>query len=515
MKVLMVCKELYTYPMSFIGEGLVAADHEVAAVFIHYSESILRNHSYTSFRERNETATIFSFDDEITKYWSTFQDADHFLDHVYLKNVEKRYCVDTTFGELMMSSQMFTTQYHTRFYFRDLTEGEKLYWVQLVFRKVEKLLDEYQPDEIIDIDNSEFGRSVLMLVANERRICYTTLESSRYESTWLPTYTLGRKTDAYFKKAVLEAGKETVAEVPYLRKVRDFREQDSIYKHNATSTNSGQPLLIDIRQLLSRFKNLFIQWKDNRSYFHVFKRVPLIASLWDAYYYFLLGFLRKRYIFSSLFKYFENPVESERYVYFPLHLIPESTTLIKSPYYPNEITVIEALSKSLPLGCKLYVKEHGAMVGERPISFYRHLSRFSNIRLVKMDYYSDPKPWIQNSIGVVTLSGSSAFEAAMLGKKSLIFGNTFFELIEGVGKVSAFQELPKKLKEFETVYQVSEESCAAYIQAVCKLGAYVPMAQLINETRKATLDRLPLSPEMTEVIKNLTHLLLVNYEASN
>ena len=45
---------------------------------------------------------------------------------------------------------------------------------------------------------------------------------------------------------------------------------------------------------------------------------------------------------------FQVPRNDERYVYMPLHLIPESTTSILTPFYVNELSVIEAVSKSLP-----------------------------------------------------------------------------------------------------------------------------------------------------------------------
>jgi hypothetical protein len=515
MKILVVCKELYTYPMNFVCEELRSQGHDVAVVFIHYTESILRNFSYTSFCDRNPDTSIFTFDKEIECYWDHHRVASQLLDREYLLEIEKKYCNNISFGELLMSSQMFTTQYHARTYFRDLSEEEMLYWVQLVFKKIETMLELFKPDRIVDIDNSEFGRSALHLVAKKEEILYVTLESSRYKSIWLPTYELGRTTDQYFEDYFYQTNAKNSTKGKFIEEVDEFRNLESImlkdYEYNSTSKVIGETLFSDLTKFASIIKSLFIQWKGARQRFHIFKRKPLIASLWDACYFFLLGLLRQRYIFSSYFSYFKEPNKSDKYVYFPLHLIPESTTLIKSPLYPNEMTVIEALSKSLPLGWKIYIKEHGAMVGERPIAFYRYVSRFSNIRLVKMDYYNDPKPWILNSIGVVTLSGSSAFEAAMLGKRSLIFGNTFFEHIDGVDKIESFSDLPSKIRQMSRDPIENRLSCAAYLQSISKFGKYIPLIQLLAETRIAVQKESKLSNEMAQVLKDLVSILLEDF----
>lgn len=49
--------------------------------------------------------------------------------------------------------------------------------------------------------------------------------------------------------------------------------------------------------------------------------------------------------------------------------------------------------------------------------------------MVQLNYYNDPKPWITKSQGVVTISGTSAYEAALLGKHSIVFQRLFLGLL--------------------------------------------------------------------------------------
>lgn len=63
------------------------------------------------------------------------------------------------------------------------------------------------------------------------------------------------------------------------------------------------------------------------------------------------------------------------------------------------------------------------MIGERPLGFYKSIKKLYNVKLVKFNYYSDPKSWILNSKGVITISGSTAFEARMLSRPAAVFGH--------------------------------------------------------------------------------------------
>jgi len=498
--------------MNFVKDELHNQGYNVEALFIHYAESILCDNSYSLFCQRNTDTVVYTLDKEITLFWKNYKNSEQMLDKEYLQHVELEYCNDLPFGLLLMSTQLFTTPYHYRFYFKDLTESQKLYWVQLVFQGVERTLEISNPDRIIDIDNSELGRSVLCQVAKVKGIPYATLESSRYESIWLPTFTLGRTTDQYFINKYKQVYDSNDFQDRYIQLVYDFRNQEKImladYKYNSTSKRNSAPLVIDVIKLVLMIRGLVMYWVKNPRMVGIIRRRPMIASLFHTVLFFILWFARERYLLSKSSRFFEDIDLSDKYVYFPLHLIPESTTLIKSPFYPNEIAVIEAVSKSLPMGWKLYVKEHGSMVGERPIKFYKAIKRLTNVKLVKMDVYDDPKPWILNSVGVITLSGSSAFEAAMMGKQSLLFGNTLFELIDGVTKIASFTELPVHIKLMKRKMPDNTKSCAAYLQAIHELGKYIPLTELIAKSQMAMIKNEPLQNNIKKVIKDMVEMLL-------
>lgn len=494
--------------MNFIKQELVSKGYEVEAVFIHSSESLYKDNTLTKFIERNQDIKVHTISEICIEYMKNIKDAESLIDNEYLEYVETKYCADLPLSLLQISSQLFTTAYHYRFFFKHMSENEKLYWIQLLFKYFECLLDSGKYDQICDLDNAEIGRSVLFQVSKYRDIPYVSLEFSRYESLVLPTYTLGRKTDEYFVKFCSENANNVEDE--FIQKVDDFRSKQRIlaedFKNNTTSKTQNNTFVFDLKLLVSRVREVIKRvpkWLE-------FNRIPLLANPFKSMMFFIFWFIRERVIFSKFFSPFEKPIVGEKYVYFPMHLIPESTTLIKSPFYPNELAVIEAVSKSLPIGWKLYVKEHGAMVGERPLHFYRKLKLHTNIRLVDLSFYDDPKPWITNSLGVITLSGTSAFEAALLNVPAIMFGNTFFESIKGIQKLDNFTTLPVAIDKFKVVQDENKYSVALYLKAVEHFGQKVKIIWLINKCAKLVNEDKAVTDEVRIEIRKLIKIFGLN-----
>ncbi len=110
------------------------------------------------------------------------------------------------------------------------------------------------------------------------------------------------------------------------------------------------------------------------------------------------------------------PDIKKNYVYLPLHLIPETSTLLKGNDYMNQAFLVELISKNIPSNCKLYVKEHPAMFTShgRKIEFYKRINLLPNVELVPI--YADGMKLIKNSKLVVVVDGSSGFEAMLINK---------------------------------------------------------------------------------------------------
>ncbi len=110
---------------------------------------------------------------------------------------------------------------------------------------------------------------------------------------------------------------------------------------------------------------------------------------------------------------------------FPLHLQPESSTLVQAMQYSDQASAIRNIAFALPFPSKLYVKEHPAAIGTKPNSFYQKIQIIPNVQLIASQ--ANMQELISNSQGVITLTGTAGMEAVMAGKPAYVLGNVFYE----------------------------------------------------------------------------------------
>jgi len=495
-KIIWICKESFT--------GLVNSclsefqNYENEALFIHPTESVLHDKTYVNFKKINSEIIVHDLN---SVFYEFGDNSKNKFDYNLLQKYLNKYSDFFGLDELLMSSQIFTTPYHNRFYFKDISDNEKYYWIYLLFNYFEKLLINSKPDFIFDFDNSEIGRSVLWLVSKKLNIPYITIEHTRYDGYLIPNFSLGRRNDGF----LLDHLQSVKPCKEIIELIKNFRLKDKIvnpdFYNNKTLKVKNNNLFSDIKKLLN---NLLVVYKKYRRKLQLKKKyrsLPFIASSYKSVIFFVKIIFRERFLLSSRNSYFKSPKRNQKNIYFPLHLIPESSTLIKAPFYPSEDEIIKRLSKVMPLGWKIYIKEHGAMIGERPIKFYKELSRLSNVEFIKLNAFNDPKDWITNSEGVVTITGTSAFEAAMLGIPSIILGNTSFETIEGIYKLNTIDELGGYIQKFNGLKLENTMSCSKYIDTIKKYGSKVGFTNIHNKCYQHLLD-LENNNEINELVKS-------------
>jgi hypothetical protein len=109
-------------------------------------------------------------------------------------------------------------------------------------------------------------------------------------------------------------------------------------------------------------------------------------------------------------------------VLYAMHFQPEMSTLAQGIFAANQIALIENISKSLPLGYTLIVKEHPVMRGFRPAWQYRHIADMHNVEMCD----APAKEIIRRCDAVLTISGTIAVEALAFGKPAIVFGGNFY-----------------------------------------------------------------------------------------
>ena len=122
---------------------------------------------------------------------------------------------------------------------------------------------------------------------------------------------------------------------------------------------------------------------------------------------------------------------SKRFVYFALHFEPERTTNPDGGIFHDQFLAILALKTILPRDIKIIVKEHPSQFyindrgsrGRSPL-FYNLIKNIEGVEFI--DFKENSFQLISKAEMTATISGTVALEAAIIGKKSLIFGNSWF-----------------------------------------------------------------------------------------
>lgn len=159
-----------------------------------------------------------------------------------------------------------------------------------------------------------------------------------------------------------------------------------------------------------------------------------------------------------------DEIKQEDFVYFSLHAEPEALPMLTAPFYTDQLWLIKQVARSLPLSYKLYVKEHPAMVAFRPKRFYKQLKKIPNVKLIHPSLPGTEL--IKKCQLVVTVSGSAAFEGALLKKPAVVFGSEFFNSLSAIKRCVCIEDLPRLIKHQLDEFVYNEKEMKDFLTAV-------------------------------------------------
>ncbi len=176
---------------------------------------------------------------------------------------------------------------------------------------------------------------------------------------------------------------------------------------------------------------------------------------------------------------------SERYFLFPLHTLHEWVYYnLLGPKYPNILYEIEKCAACLPIGYKLYVKEHPSNFGEKSIIFYRSLKKIRNVRLIA--HNADNLSIIRHSEGVITLGSSMGWEAFLLGKVVIVLSDIWYKDLPGVYRSKSSEHLAQLLQDSLDLPVASEEDKLKVLYMLFESsfkGVVYPIIQLMSKEK--------------------------------
>jgi len=244
-----------------------------------------------------------------------------------------------------------------------------------------------------------------------------------------------RKLDINFELDELPSSNKSFSELRDLRK--------SFQSYNAIKNYRNKFKTSNIKLLQAAFKFLTSENKHIKTHY-THKGRTKFKVLKDE----LILKINKKFRLSFINKNLEKKInENEKFIYFPLGVDEERNLLIAAPFYTNQLEVIRNISKSLPIGYVLYVKENPA----QSIRFWRNISEYQeiidipNVRLFHPNVSAET--FYEKCSLVITIGGTSGFDAAFYAKPSIIFTDLGYSILPSVSQLNSIEELPKMIQE--------------------------------------------------------------------
>jgi len=382
------------------------------------------------------------------------------IDHEYLATLEKKYGTPTLWAYPISDRDFLVYNRYATY-----THEEMMKIIQGFFKFTIEFLEKAKPDFIVTVPAENMELLVLHEVARRMKIPSLLVISTRTKDR----FTVSRDTHQNFERIFtiydkLRKGRyKSPCENEAKKFISDFRKKGTTFVEVKGWHDSQEAFFKSIFRTPKKTLGRTLHYSRNY-YFGHFKndymyknKSPIKLALAEL----RLRFRRGNWKRSKIF---EKPDYREPYVYFPLHVEPETSLSLLAPFHLDTFALAENIAKSLPINYKLYVKEHSLMIGFRPLSVYKRLLKMPNVRLI--DPSTNSLELTRNAKLVAVVTSSVGWEALLLKKPVITFGKVFFNKLDMVKKAGDPASLPKLIRDTLEDYKHDEEQLVKFTTAI-------------------------------------------------
>ena len=355
------------------------------------------------------------------------------VDLIYLKEIEKSYKINI--WEIIYSDRYFYSKFNK---YHTFDHDEILSLIENECKFFNEILIKLKPKYVIMNTITHHYQQLFYKICLALGITVLTLEPTRFGNNWI-----------VLKGSIYDWKPEDNSITSDTKSFKSFNEIQNFMKSNPPAKfYLEKPELIydqlKWKKLKAFFSFFFLQSIDNKRYSRIGRTKFNIIFKGTAIAHKIIRKKRELFLEKNLIKKIDTDIP---FLYYSLHLEPERVLLLGAKYLTNQISVIENIAKSLPVGYKLVVKEHPFQYqqGWRPIQFYKDILNLPNVILVHPLIKSDEL--IKKSSLVISIRGTTSLEATIFGKPSIVLqadiGHT---LIPTIQVLKNWEELPQLIK---------------------------------------------------------------------
>ena len=427
------------------------------------------------------------------------------LDFDFLNKFEKEYGVPNlwpyiTIDRVIMSNQL-VREYP---YDKSPYSHEKMLRIfQVTAKAVLNFLDKEKPDFIFFSVVGAIGTMLLFQIAKKKGIETLVVHPAYIKNTYLLSEEY--KSFSFVEKTIKSYNeKKNIPKNFYDRALsflHDFR--DKPHPHWELANPKKQPVN-RYKQFKFLLPNNFIKNTSllaKSFYEHYTKKDRLDHDYIGPWNYLRDSAKRKTRNLIGVNNLYDQLDLDENFAFYPLHYEPEIAISLLAPFFTNQIYLIKLIARSLPVGYKLYVKEHPAMVVYRPRSYYKELKKVPNVKLINPAVTSfEIMPYAKL---VTTITGTAGWEAALFKKPVITFGDVFYNQLSFVKNCRTPEQLPHLVKAQIENFQYNEDELLRLISALFEESAEVPLQHLWEQETDARKRKAGLIPLADLLAKKL------------
>ena len=343
----------------------------------------------------------------------------------FLKSFEEKYKINLW---LLASNDRIFYKFNQ---FHKFSTDEILSILEQECRLFEKILDEIRPDFLLMGITTFHHNHLFYEVCKARGIKVLMIRQSFLAGKYIISSEIDKMDDA------INNNKHNFSSLPELQNyVKNYSATTQLNTFKSKFQSSKKNYVKATMQFL------FSSNSNPKTHYTYYGRSKL-AVIKNIILYTLKTRYREYFINKNFIRNIEN---KNSFIYFPLHIEQERSLEIAAPFYTNQIEVITNIVKSLPVGYKLYVKEHPLMNirGWRHTTDYKHIMNLPNVKLINPSVKSEDI--IKKSSLVISIGGTASLEAAYYNKPSIIFVNVDYSFLPSVYKIKTIDELPTAIR---------------------------------------------------------------------
>lgn len=347
----------------------------------------------------------------------------------YLANIEKKYKIN------LWNIVYLEREFYGYNQFYQFSEEEILSMVEQECRFFEKILDDVNPEFLCMFQAQHHHQLILLELCKSRSVKVMMLSPARFGNRMMISqdgFTIDYMLDIYdkflYKSQKLESLENYLKQFDSSKEISEYKKEQF---ESHTLKRYVSILKFFVSKKMPNYKYRYSNYGKTRTRV-LFKKIS--------------NFLKKRYRTNFINNQLSYNVSTDiPFVYYPLHYEPESI-FITAPFYTDQLAIIVNIARALPVGYKLYVKDHPAMknIGWRDISYYKKIMNLPNVVLIHPSV--SPEEIYKKCSFVVTIAGTAGREAPFYGKPVICLTEQLYSVLPCVLQLTNIKDLPDFIK---------------------------------------------------------------------